>query len=103
MGMAVKLMLAVVIAALVFVAGCVALVGFGVDEGSPERRPRAISSKEARRIEPGTSKGRVLKKLGTPEGTENPCIYYRAKGGGTPGRWEFCFTRDRLKSKDLLK
>jgi outer membrane protein assembly factor BamE (lipoprotein component of BamABCDE complex) len=69
----VKIFLGVMLAGVVLIVGCFALVGYGLDEGVKEverdENRNAISNREARRVKLGTAKEDVIAKLGEPRDT----------------------------------
>ncbi len=112
----VKIFLGVVLAGVVLIVGCFAIVGYGIDEGVKEverdQNRNAISNREARRVKIRTSKEDVIAKLGEPRNTQegeneglgqDSCIYYNLRGGEVLDSWQFCFdSRDRLTSRNRL-
>ena len=70
----VKIFLGVMLAGVVLIVGCFALVGYGLDEGVKEverdQNRNAISNREARRVKIGTAKEDVIAKLGEPRDTQ---------------------------------
>jgi hypothetical protein len=110
----VKIFLGVMLAGVVLIVGCFALVGYGLDEGVKEverdQNRNAISNREARRVKIGTAKGDVIAKLGEPRDTQegeneglgqDSCIYYNLRGGEVLDSWQFCFdSRDRLTARN---
>lgn len=111
-----KIVLGILIAALLLIGGCVALIGVGLEgvdeEFDKQQAESAISNGAARSIENGTSKSDVIEELGRPRSTDesdveglgkSECIYYGVEGGDALTQWQFCFDgKDRLESKMRL-
>lgn len=97
-------------------AGCVALIGSGVDEAEDEAQEHAISKAEFDSIEIGTTQAQVEKRLGVPEDSQefeqkgfgnnapqgSSCIYYNETGKDLfeGESFQFCFTEEKLDSKN---
>lgn len=110
-----KIVLGILIASMLMIGGCVALLGAGVEEAQKESDRTAITDAQYSSIKTGTSRSTVEAKLGTPESRDefsseidglgdepigSTCIYY-GKQGELGGLYQFCFdiNTDKLESK----
>jgi len=113
MGTVIKIMLGVLLAGVLLIGGCVALLGAGVNSVDKsvkaDQAKSAISSSEARKVELGTPKADVIAAIGKPRSSDegensglgkSNCIYYNVKDGGALDSWQFCFSGSgKLESK----
>jgi len=116
MSTVVKVMLGILLAAMVLLAGCVgcvALVGNSIDDDfKKQQNKNSITNRQARSVSLGTPKSEVISEFGKPKSTqeseneglgEDSCIYYNVKGGGALDQWQFCFdSDDQLTGKNRL-
>jgi hypothetical protein len=110
-----KITLGVLLAAAVLIAGCVALIGAGVDEATEDQQRHAITLQEFRALKPGMTVEAVRKRLGPPESAQyfentgpagrdaSRCLYYAEDGAElAEGRqFQICFTRGRLDGRNI--
>lgn len=99
-----KVVLGVLIAGLLLVGGCVALIGGAANEASKEidkeQNENAITNNQARGVKLGTARAEVERKFGPPKSDQesenagvgsDSCIYYNIKDGEVLDQWQFCF------------
>jgi len=115
----VKIVLGILIAVVLLIAGCVALIGGAaneVDKGIKEdQKKNAITNSQARKIKNGTTKAEVIDQLGPPSDTQeseteglgkDQCLYWNIKGGEALSSWQFCFrgggSSAKLESKNRM-
>jgi hypothetical protein len=110
----VKIALGIVLACVVLIAGCAALISGGVDEAQKDSDRTAVTREQYRQVKTGDKKSEVESRLGEPssadefsteiDGLDKPvgssCIYYGRKGELIAG-YQFCFdvNTDKLESK----
>jgi hypothetical protein len=101
---------------LLFLIGCVALIGTAVDEAEKDQQAHAITSQEFQSVDIGTSQSAIEKRFGEPDdsqdfqqknvlkpGSQNSsCIYYNEDDADLlEGKFfQFCFTEGKLDSKN---
>ena len=115
----VKIVLGILIAGVLLIAGCVALMGAGINEASKDfdrqQNKNAITNSQARQIKNGTTKAEVVDQLGPPRDTQegeteglgkDQCLYWNVKGGEALTSWQFCFrgggSSAKLESKNRM-
>jgi hypothetical protein len=113
-----KIATGVLVASLILIGGCVALIGAGVDEAQKESDKTAITPAQYQSIKTGTKRSTVEAKLGEPQsrnefsteieglGDEpigSECIYY-GKQGEMLSLYQFCFdiNTGKLESKSAF-
>ena len=114
-----KVLLGVLLAGLLLIGGCIALIG-GVatevdEELQREQNANAITNQQARGVELGTTRREVEERFGPPKSDqesenqglgEDSCIYYNVRGGEALDQWQFCFEgsgkNGKLRSKNRL-
>jgi hypothetical protein len=99
-----------VLASVILIAGCAALVAGGANEVQKESDETAITHAQFRAVEKGSTRAAVEADLGTPsdvqeseisgfgETLESDCIYYNRKGE-LLSMYQFCFDNGKLTSK----
>ena len=100
---------AAVLASILLLGGCAALVVWGIDQAEDEIDESAITRQQFDAIPPGATEAEVRLRLGAPlsedsySGPRLDCIYYAQKGEGLLGvdDFEFCFRNGVLVSKSL--
>jgi hypothetical protein len=99
---------AIIVAIVVLVVGCAALIGAGVDSAVEESNEHAITKAQYDSIENGMSRSEVEDELGPPgdaqdfdlEGLpDSSCIYYNETDELLGNYFQFCFDDDELTSK----
>jgi len=112
-------LLGALLAGLILIIGCVALIGGAANEVSneidEEQNRNAITNEQARSVKLGTTRADVEEQFGPPESDQessteglgdDSCIYYNIKGGEVLDSWQFCFegsgTSGKLRSKNRL-
>ncbi len=110
-----KIVAGILIASVLLIGGCVAIIGAGVDEAQKQSDLTAITPAEYQSIKTGTPRSTVEAKLGTPQSRDEfsteieglgdepigqTCVYY-GKEGELLGIYQFCFdiNTDRLEAK----
>ena len=109
-----KVTLGILLACVILIGGCAALISGAADEVQEENDRTATTREQYREVRTGDTKAEVEAKLGDPssadefsteiEGLDKPvrssCIYYGRKGELIAG-YQFCFdvNTDRLDSK----
>lgn len=106
-----KIVLAGVILMVLFVGGCIALVG-GIGSEiekdlNEQQQESSITLKEFKGVEMGALRKDLEKEFGEPsdvqeqtiEGTQMDCIYYNNADGEFMDTFQFCFTDGVLDSK----
>lgn len=100
-----------------FVVGCVALIGGAANEVSKEldkeQKAHAITTDQFRSVTLGSTESEVISQLGKQpenrqefqnEGFDEPqnssCIYYNKEGGSFGDAFQFCFTEGKLDAKN---
>lgn len=112
-----KVALGILLACVILIGGCAALIGGAANEVQEESDRSAITRQQYREVRTGDTKAEVEAKLGEPtsanefstdvEGLDQPvgssCIYYGRKGELLAG-YQFCFdvNTDRLDSKSAF-
>jgi hypothetical protein len=110
----VKVTLGILLAFVVLIGGCVALVGGAANEVQKDSDRTAITRTQYRRVHTGDTKSQVESLLGEPsdasefsteiDGLDKPvgssCLYYGRKGEVIAG-YQFCFdvNTEKLESK----
>lgn len=110
----VKIALGIILAVVLLVAGCAALIGGAANEVQKGSDRTAITQEQYRQVKTGDRKSDVEAALGEPksadefstdiEGLDKPvgssCIFYGRKGEIAAG-YQFCFdvNTDKLESK----
>ena len=109
----------IIIALVVLVAGCTALLAGGANEVQKESDKTAITPSEYRSIKTGMTRSAVVSKLGKPadqqemdsagitvegtgvsaDGLDLDCIYYNQDGELLGSMYQFCFESGKLESK----
>lgn len=115
-----KVALGMLLASLVLIVGCVALIGGAANEVSEtlttEQNTNAITLEEYRAVEIGSKRSEVEADLGEPadkqefesegfledEPQSSSCIYYNRQGGDIGEAFQFCFDENRLTSKNAF-
>ncbi len=113
-----KIVAGILIASVLLIGGCVAIIGAGVDEAQKQSDLTAITPAEYQSIKTGTKRSTVEAKLGKPQSRNEfsteieglgdepigqTCVYY-GKEGELLGIYQFCFdiNTDRLESKSSI-
>jgi hypothetical protein len=110
----VKVTLGILLACVILIGGCVALIGSAADDVQDESDRTAITREQYRQVQTGDRQSDVESRLGNPEsadefsseieGLDKPvgssCIYYGRKGELLSG-YQFCFdvNTKKLESK----
>jgi hypothetical protein len=106
----VKIALGVILAVILLIAGCTALLSAGVSEAQSESDKTAITQAEYEAVKKGSSRVEVEAMLGKPsdiqeseiealgETYSSDCIYYN-RDGDLASMYQFCFDNDKLTSK----
>lgn len=111
----IKIVAGILIASVLLIGGCVAIIGAGVDEAQKQSDLTAITPAEYQSIKTGMKRSTVEAKLGKPESRDEfsteikglgdepigqTCVYYGRKGE-LASLYQFCFdiNTDRLESK----
>lgn len=110
MKLVVKIALGVILAVVLLIAGCTALLSAGVSEAQSESDKTAITRAEYEAVKKGSSRAEVEATLGKPSDVQeseiqslgetysSDCIYYNQEGELT-SLYQFCFDNDKLSSK----
>lgn len=110
-----KIVAGILIASVLLIGGCVALIGAGVDQAQKESDRTAITPAQYAAVKTGTQRSTVESRLGTPESRDEvstqidglgdepfgqTCIYY-GRTGELASLYQFCFdiNSERLESK----
>lgn len=109
-----KVTLGILLACVILIGGCAALIGGAANEVQEENDRTAITREQYREVRTGDTKAEVEAELGEPssdnefssevEGLDKPvgssCIYYGRKGEVIAG-YQFCFdvNTEKLESK----
>ena len=119
MGTVLKVALGILLAVVLLIVGCMALLGGAaneVDKGiKRDQNKNAITNQQARQIKIGMTKADVVDQLGKPESTQegeneglgkDQCLYWNLKGGEALDSWQFCFrgggSSAKLESKNRM-
>lgn len=110
-----KIVLGIIIAAVLLIGGCAALLGAGIEGAQEESDKTAITQSQYQSIKTGTSRDTVESRLGEPQSRDeweteveglsdeplgSECIYY-GKKGEFMSLYQFCFDSQtgKLESK----
>ena len=106
-----KIVGGIVIASVLLVAGCTALLAAGANEVQADSDKHAITAKQFASIKAGMKRTAVEAKLGAPDNVQETdiegfdkttaefdCIYYNRKGE-VLSMYQFCFDNGKLTSK----
>lgn len=110
----VKVALGIILACVILIGGCVALIGSAATDVQEDSDKTAITREQYRQVQTGDTKSEVEDLLGEPsdasefssdiEGLDQPvgssCLYYGRKGEVIAG-YQFCFdvNTDKLESQ----
>jgi hypothetical protein len=111
-----KVMLGVVLAGVLLIAGCAVLIGSAaedaVNEVEQEADAHALTPAEFRSIQKGSTIVQVRSEFGQPESSDNTesitgrgrdrCLYYNQKSAGVleGEMYQLCFERGKLRAKN---
>jgi hypothetical protein len=102
----------IILAFVLLIAGCTALIGVGANEVQKESNEHAITRAQYRAIKSGMTRAQVEAKLGEPANDQDmnvsveelsvasntQCIYYNEKDE-IVSMYQFCFDNGKLNSK----
>lgn len=105
----------VIVAVILLIVGCGALVGTSVDQAVKDTQSKnAITAEQFRSINIGDSEQSIIDRFGEPESRQNSetkkvfgegtdtssCVYYNKKDGELLDSYQLCFTNGKLDSKN---
>lgn len=113
-----KVALGVILAIVLLVVGCSALLSSGIDQAEEDQKKKGITLQEFRAVKQGTRQTQVVADLGKPESAQefesqipeledkpsrSSCIYYPEKGQALlEGRsFQLCFDGGKLTGKNV--
>jgi len=108
----VKIALGVLIAGVLLIGGCIALIGTSIDQGfkdvEKDRQAKAVSQSQIKDIKRGSSRRSVQRKLGKPENVQESndesgrvvYLYYPVNGGEELDQWQLVFEGNKLTAKN---
>ncbi len=110
-----KIAAGIILALVVVIGGCAALIGAGVNEAEDDAQEHAITKSQFDSIDQGSTQSEVEKELGDPSDDQefesrfggktqgSSCIYYNEKGAELfeGDSYQFCFTNEKLDSKNV--
>jgi hypothetical protein len=116
MKLVLKIVAGILLASLLLIGGCAALIGGAANEASKEldkqQAKNAITKQQYAAVKQRATRASVEKNFGKPEDIQesdidlgdgktmsSDCIYYNAKGGTLGDMYQFCFEDGRLSSK----
>lgn len=112
-----KVALGVILALVVLIVGCTAILAGGADQVADEidkqQRANSITLEQYRAVKTGISQAGLEKRLGEPSDAQEfesevpeldakskgSCIYYNRRGGEIGDLFQFCFENGKLSSK----
>lgn len=113
-----KVLVAIAVVGMLFIAGCAALIGGAATEIDEEldkqQNQSAITQQQFKSLKMGTTQKQVEKKFGPPADSQEmeseiseldvessmSCIYYNREGGSFGDMFQLCFDDGKLNSKN---
>lgn len=105
----IKIVLGIVIATVLLVGGCAALVGGALNSATKDGAEHAISQAEFKALKQGDSLSDVLDRLGEPKDRQTMqnqgigktvYLYYNVEGGDLGDQYQITFTNGVLDGKN---